>query len=164
MMIAVAIVSKKDNIMKIEKIVINDKEYDINDKIIEQILEIETVIERHSGKEIPLEKMHEAYSKIGMKVRKFRDSEIESALTGISTLIDEGKLRVSDEIILKIRAATKDNWEELDPNVRSIIASGMPKLKLEKNTMIMTGYIDPIRKFKVRGLLHETLVMQNELR
>jgi len=163
MMIATAIVSKKDDIIKIEKIIINDKQYDINDKIIHQILETEIVIERHSGKEIPLEKMHEAYSKIGMKVRKLKDSEVESALTGISTLIDQGKLKgISDEMISKIKSATKDNWEELDPIVRSIIASGMPKLEPEKNTMIMTGYIDPIPKFKVRGLLHQTLIVQNE--
>lgn len=162
MMTAIAIVSKKENIIKIEKLVINDKEYDINDKIIEQILETEIVIEKHSGKEIPLEKMHEAYSKIGMKVRKLRDSEIESALTGINTKIDEGTLRgVSDDIISKIRSTTKDNWEKLDPNVRSIIAMGLPTYEPENNTMIMTGYIDPIPKFKVRGLLHETLVMQN---
>ena len=163
MMVSTAIVSKKDDIIKIEKILINDIEYDINDKIIHQILETELVIERHSGKEIPLEKMHEAYSKIGMKVRKLKDSEIESALSGISTYIDEDKLEgVSDEMISKIKSATKENWEELDPNVRSIIGMAMPKLEPEKNTMIMTGYIDPIPKFKVRGLLHQTLVAQNE--
>lgn len=163
MMISTAIVSKKDDIIKIEKILINDIEYDINDKIIYQILETELVIERHSGKEIPLEKMHEAYSKIGMKVRKLKDSEIELALSGISTYIDKGNLKgVSDEMITKIKSATKENWEELDPNVRSIIGMAMPHLKPEKNTIIMTGYVDPMRKFKVRCLLHETLIMQNK--
>ncbi len=164
MMITLAIVSKKNDILKIEKLVINGKEYDVNDKIIEQILETETVIEKYSGKYIPLEKMHEAYSKIDMKVRKLKDSEIESALSGISVLISSGKLvGVSAEIIVKIKSATKENWETLDPNIRSIIAMGLPTYEPEKNTMIMTGYVDPIPKFKVRGLLHQTLVAKNEL-
>ena len=107
--------------------------------------------------------MHEAYSKIGIKIRKMRDNEIESALTKISTIIKEKKLYgVSDEIITKIKSATKENWNELDPNIRSIIAYGIPNLKLEKNTVVMTGYVDPIRKFKVRGLLYQTLIMQNK--
>ncbi|MGI0022873.1 MAG: AbiV family abortive infection protein, partial [Nitrososphaeraceae archaeon] len=62
MMYSIAIVSKKGDMITIEKIVINEKEYDTNDKIIEQILETETIIEQYPGKEIPLEKMHEAYS------------------------------------------------------------------------------------------------------
>jgi len=163
MMSSIAIVSKKEGVLTIEKITINEKEYSANDKIIEQILETETIIEKHAGKEIPLEKMHEAYSKIGMKLRKLKDSEIEEALSESKQIIEQNKFKASPEMISKMKEATKENWEELDPTVRSCIASCYhSKRKPEKNTIIMTGYIDPIRKFKVRGLLYRTLIMQNE--
>lgn len=163
MMYSIVTVNKKGETMTIEKITINKKDYSPDDKIIEQILETETIIEKHSGKEIPLEKMHEAYSKIGIKIRKLRDNEIEEAIKESHQMIEQDKFKASLEMISKMKVVTKENWEELEPNVRSCIAMGyQSKIKPEENTMVMTGYIDPIRKFKVRGLLHETLIMQNE--
>ena len=103
MMYSIAIVSKKEDVLTIEKITINEKEYSANDKIIEQILETETIIEKHAGKEIPLEKMHEAYSKIGMKLRKLKDSEIEETLSESKQIIEQNKFKASPEMISKMK-------------------------------------------------------------
>ena len=106
-MSSIAIVSKKEGVLTIEKITINEKEYSANDKIIEQILETETIIEKHAGKEIPLEKMHEAYSKIGMKLRKLKDSEIEEALSESKQIIEQNKFKASPEMISKMKESYK---------------------------------------------------------
>jgi len=63
-----------------------------------------------------------------------------------------------EEIIPKILSATKDNWEDLDPLVRSAISSGYGStLPIEENQIVMSGYVDPMRKFKVRGLIYQIL-------
>lgn len=162
MMSTLAIVSRKGEQFTIEKIaVITDKsdEYNFNDKIIEYILDTEMVIERFSGKDVPLEAVHEAYSKVGLKLRKLKDEEIEPAIEISKKLIKEDKFRgIPQELTPKILSATRENWEDLDPQVRSLIGSSYATtIPPEENQIIMTGTFDPLPKFKVRGMLYQTL-------
>lgn len=162
MMSTVAIVAKKDDKFSVEKIVImtdENDEYNISDKIIEKIIDTEMVIERFKGKEMPLEAVHEAFSKIGIKLRKLKDEEIEKAIEFSKDMIKQNKIKgMPEEIIPKILSATKDNWEDLDPLVRSVISSGYGStLPIEENQIVMSGYVDPMRKFKVRGLIYQIL-------
>lgn len=159
-MTTTAIVSKKGGNISLEKIIIiTDKadEYDFSDKIIEKILETELVIERFPGKDIPIEAAHEAFSKIGIKLRKLKDDEIELAIDYAKKVIDKVQ-GVQKDLIPKVKNTTKENWENANPMIRSLIATTyLSTLKPEKNTLILSSYSDPIRKFKIRDSIYQFL-------
>lgn len=164
-MTTMTIISKKKDVIKIEKIMINSKEYFPNDKIIEQILQTEPIIESVEGDEISLEKTHQAFAKIGLKLRKLKDSEIESAIKNAISLIEEGKVvGMSDETISKIKMVTKKNWDDQTPEIRSSIGTlfGSNIIK-DQNTYVTTGYYDPLEKFKVRGMIYKLLLHRNSV-
>lgn len=156
-MLTTAIVGWKEGKISLEKIMIitdDSIQYSFSDKIIEKILETELVIERFQGIEIPLEAVHEAFSKIGIKLRKLKEDEIEPAINhakGMASKI-EG---IPKDMIPKIMNTTKDNWETTDPSIRAMIATAyLGTLDPEENTLILSSYIDPIRKFKVRDMIY----------
>ena len=164
MMTTISLVNKKDNIIKIEKIMINGEEYSINDKVIEQILKTEIVIDAEPGKEISLEKMHLALSKIGLKMKKLRDNEIQPAIDNILPLINEGRINIPDEMKKQIKLVTLQNWNDQDPNIRMMIGQcfSISKIK-DEDTIVMTGQYDPLEKFKVRGMIYYALVIRNKM-
>ena len=159
-------INKKDGITTIEKIMINGNEFSVNDKVIEQIMKTETVIDAHPGKEIPLEKMHQALAKIGLKMRKLRDNEIQPAIDNALSMMDsDWKIEgITEEIIEQIKSVTKQNWENADPNIRAMISSfyGRHIIK-DEDTIVMSGPYDPIEKFKVRGMIYQMLMSRNEM-
>jgi len=162
MMSTLAIISKKDQQFTIEKIVVITDvadEYEFKDKIIDYILDAEMIIERFPGKDMPLDAVHEAFSKIGIKLRKLKDDEIIPAIEHVKKLIGENKLaNVPKETIQKILSATRENWEELDPDIRSLIGGSYSSLIThEENQIIMSSSIDPMPKFKVRGMRYQIL-------
>ena len=79
-MVATCTVSCEKGQYTIESFTINGKAYMSHHKIIEGILKTEQVIERHEGKTIPLDAVHEAFSKIGIKLRRLKDAEIKDAI------------------------------------------------------------------------------------
>lgn len=165
MMFAVSTINKKDKIIKIENIMINGEGYSINDKVIEQIMKTEIVIDAEPGEKIPLEKMHLALSKIGLKMRKLRDDEIQPAIDDALFMIEEGKINISDEMKEQIKLVTPQNWVDQDPNIRIIIGTNFScKILKDENTIVMTGQYDPLEKFKVRGMIYAMLVTRNKLR
>ena len=162
MMTTVAIISKENEKIIPRKIVIitdESDEFEFSDKIIEKILDTEMIIERFPGKTIPLEVAHQAFSEIGIKIRKIKDSEIEFAIALSKKMLDEKRIiDLPPELIPKMKEASKENWDELDPLVRSAISMSLSMtLPPENNQMIMSGYIDPIPKFKVRGMIFQIL-------
>lgn len=159
-------VSKKDGIIKIEKIMINGTEFSANDKVIEQILKTELIIDTHPGKEIPLEKMHQALAVIGLKMRKLRDDEIEPAISKAKLMIEQDRYRgMSEEIKQQIKLVTKQNWGDQDPNIRSLVGSAYgTNIIKDENTIVMTGQYDPLEKFKVRGMIYQMLMSRNEMK
>ena len=166
MMYCVTIINQDQQIIKIEKIMINGNEYSINDKVIQQILETELVIETQTGKEISLEKTHLAFSKIGLKIHKLRDNEIKPAIDNAISKIDEGKVEgITDEMKAKIKLVTKQNWDDQDVMVRSMIGTWFaPNIVHDENTLVMTGHYDPLEKFKVRGTIFQALVLRNDMK
>ena len=165
MMYCASIINKNDKIAKIERIMINGNEYSINDKIIHQILKMELVIDTQIGKEISLEKTHLAYSKIGLKIRKLRDNEIKPAIDNAISMIDEGKMeRITDKVKAQIKLTTKQNWNDQDVMIRSIIGSCFASnIVRDQNTLVMTGHYDPLEKFKVRGMILQILILRNDM-
>lgn len=165
MMLTMCGISKKEESIIIDMIMINGEIYSINDKVIEQILKTELIIDSKPGKEIPLEKMHQAFAEIGLKMRKLKDSEIEPAITQANSMIDQEKfVGLSKEMKQKIKQVTKQNWDDQDPLIRSMIGSAFNALVIkDENTLVMTGHYDPIQKFKVRGMLYQMLVMRNKM-
>ena len=164
LMTAVSIISKKDQIIKIEKIMINGDEYSINDKVIEQIMKTEIIIDAEPGKEIPLEKMHLTLSKIGLKMRKLKDDEIQPAIDNAHSMIEEWKINISDTIKRQIKLTTVQNWDDQDPNIRIMIGMCYYSEKIkDRNTIVMTGQYDPLEKFKVRGMIYGMLVGRNKM-
>ena len=112
MMRCVSIINKNDKIAKIERIMINRNEYSINDKIIQQILKTELVIDTQMGKEISLEKNPSCLFQIGLKIRKLRDNEIKPAIDNAISMIDEGKMEgITDKVKAQIKLTTKQNLE-----------------------------------------------------
>lgn len=121
-MYCVSVITKKDEIISINTIMINGKEYVTNDKIIEQILKTELIIDSQPGKTIFLEKTHQAFAQINLKIRKLRDNEIVPAIDNAISLIKNNKLvGITYKIKEQIRHVTKQNWHEQDPTLRSII-------------------------------------------
>lgn len=164
-MYAITIVNQKDKIIKIEKIMINGDEYSPNDKVIEQILKTEIVIDAEPGKTISLEKTYLAYLKIGLKLRKLRDSEIEPAISNIISMINENKIKgISKEMKEQIKLVTKQNWNIQDSAVRLMIGvSFANNVVRDENTYMMTGQYDPLEKFKVREMIYDILLLRNKM-
>ena len=138
MMYCVSVISKKDEIIKIEKIMINGNEYSINDKVIEQVLKTELIIETQTGKDVSLEKTHQAYSKIGLKLRTLRDNEIQPAIDSALLMIKEGKIEgITEKMKDEIKLVTRQNWDDQDPLVRSMIGTSYaPKIIQDENTFV----------------------------
>jgi len=153
-------------IMTIENIMINGTEFSVNDKVIEQIMKTEKIIDAHPGKEIPLEKVHQALAQVGLKMRKLKDSEIQPAIDNTRLMLDsDWKIEgITEEIIEQIKSVTKQNWEDADPNLRAMISSfyGHHIIK-DEDTIVMSGAYDPIEKFKVRGMIYKMLMSRNDM-
>lgn len=165
MMYCVSIISKKNKIFKIETIMINGVEYSVNDKIIEQIIKTEFIIESQLGKDISLEKTHEAYSKINLKIRKLRDNEIVPAIINAISMINNGTYDgIPEEIKEKVKLVTKKNWDDQEPEIRTLIGTSLSsKIIKDENTILMTGAYDPLEKFKVRGMIYDVIVNRNKI-
>lgn len=158
-------VSIQKGILKVDVIMINGENYSADDKIIEQILQTEMIIDAIPGKTIPLEKMHAALAEVGLKMRKLKDIEIEPAIKNAISMVEHGHYQgISDEIMQKIKQVTKKNWDYQDPTLRSMIGSAFARnIVKDENTIIMTGQYDPLEKFKVRGMILQMLLSRNEL-
>lgn len=158
-MIAMCIVSCEKGQYTIESFVINEKVYASHHKIIEGILKTEQVIERYKGKTIPLDVVHEAFSKIGIKLRRLKDTEIKDAIAMAKNAVIKNSIEnLSDDMKKNILQATETNWTRLSPSIRSIIGTIYLRPVITPRTMPMTEYYDPMEKFKVRGLIYETIV------
>ena len=165
-MYCMSTIIRKDRTISINTIMINGKEYVTNDKIIEQILKTELIIDSQPGKTISLEKTHQAFAQINLKIRKLRDNEIVSAIDNAISLVENDKLiRITDKIKKQIKQVTKQNWHEQDPTLRSIIGGAFAShIIQDKNTLIMTEPYDPLEKFKVREMILQILIARNKIK
>ena len=158
-MLAGCLVSCEKGQYTIESFTIKGSTYVSNHKIIESILKTEQVIERHKGKTMPLDAVHEAFSKIGFKLKRLKDSEIEEAIIMAKNAVTTNSIEnLSDDMKKDILKATKTNWVKLSPDVRSLIGTIYLHPVITPRTIPMTGHYDPMEKFKVRGLIYETIV------
>ena len=158
-MLAGCFISCKKGQYTIESFVIKGITYVSNHKIIESILKTEQVIERHKGKTMPLDAVHEAFSKIGFKLKRLKDSEIEEAIIMTKNAVTTNSIEnLSDDMKKEILTATKTNWIKLSHGVRSLIGMIYLRPVITPRTIPLTGHYDPMEKFKVRGLIYETIV------
>ncbi|MDI1495947.1 MAG: abortive infection protein [Cenarchaeum symbiont of Oopsacas minuta] len=175
MTVVIATIKKEDKQLTIEKISINGNKHYTTDKIIDQILDSEKIIDKYPGMEISMENTHQAFANIGFKIHKATTKEIESALIKCNEMIKTGEIESAlstfkntidfeekRNIIEKIKNAKIENWDELEANIRLLICTlGIPS-DLDPKTILMSSHVDSIKKFKVRGILYSVLKMLSE--
>ena len=170
MMSAIAVIKKENSQLTIEEVTINGNKHYTTDKIIEQIFDTEIIIEKYPGKEILMENMHQAFAEIGFKIHKATTDEIESALVKCKKMIKAGEIesvlvefknmiKFGDQknIITKIDNAKKENWEDLDPEIRLLIYVIGGPVNFDPKTILMPLRVESLRKFKVRNIVYNTL-------
>lgn len=163
-MVALCMASCEKGIYVLEKFSINGDEYISTHEIIENILKTEEVIEKHKGKTMPLDAVHEAYGKIGIKLKKLKDSNIVDAIIEAQKIINENRITgLSDTIRQGVLEATEINWNKLEPNVRCFIGATY-LAKIEQGAMSLTGFYNPIEKFRVRNMIYHTLKLNEEFK
>lgn len=161
MMWACLVVSKEDNALKFEELTINGDVCKAYDSRIGAILDTELVIDRLPGKEAPLSAFSEAFSKLGIKVRKLRDEEIGFALENAHKMAKNGQLvHYPPDMVESITNATVDGWNDMDPDVRSVVAS---MYVADPTVVVLSGYTDPMRKYKIRVGVWQTLCAQKAI-
>ena len=83
-----------------------------------------------------------------------KTGEIESVLFGLR---DKIKSQERKDIITKIDNAKKENWEDLDTEIRLLIYSIGGPVNFDPKTILMSLRVESIRKFKVRNMLYNML-------
>ena len=169
-MVATAVIKKENGQLTIEEITINGNKHYTTDKIIEEIFDTETIIEKYPGKEILMENMHQACAKIGFKIHKATTDEIESALSKCKKMIKTGEIesvlfgskntiksKEQKNIITKIDNAKKENWEDLDTEIRLLIYSIGGPVNFDPKTIRMSLCVKSLRKFKARNIIYNRL-------
>lgn len=163
---AIVVMNKNEDTFKIEKIIINQYEHNFDDPIIKNVLKIESVIEKHKGKEISSDIMRDAFAEIGLRIRYLKDDEIEPAINNVKRLIGENKIMnvslLPIGVIPKIKLATKETWSGLDLATRSTICL-LSGIQLNDHTILMAEDPRTIHKFKVRDILYQNLLMLHNL-
>jgi len=161
MMWACLVVSREGGAVRFEELTINGDTCKAHDSRIGAILETELVIDRLPGSEAPLSAFSEAFSKLGIKVRKLKDEEAGLALENAQRMAENGQLaHFPPDMVDSIRHATREGWDELAPDIRSLIAS---MYVADPTVVVLSGYTDPIRKYKIRLGIWQTLCAQKAI-
>ena len=169
-MSAIAVIKKENGQLIIEEMKVNGNKHYTTDKIIEQIFDTEIIIEKYPGKEILMENMHQAFTEIGFKIHKATTDEIESALVKCKKMIKAGeiesalvefkdmiKLEDQKNVITKIGSAKKENWEDLDTEIRLFVYLVGGPVNFDPKTILMSLRVESLRKFKVRNIIYDML-------
>ncbi len=160
-MFAFLIVSREGETLKLEKACINDEICDPHDSRIGAILETELAIDRLPGKEAPLSAYSEAFSSMGLKIRKLADEEICPALENARRMDENGQLACLPQgMVDSIRQATREGWDDLDPDVRVSIAT---MYVADPTVIVLSSHPDSVRKFKIRQAVWQTLCLQKAM-
>lgn len=154
-MFALVIVSGEGNLLKLEKACINGEVCDPHDSRIAAILETELAIDRMPGKEAPLSAFSEAFSKLGIGVRKLGDGEIGPALENARRMAENGQLAYFPrDMVDAIRHATVEGWDGLDSDVRNAVAI---MYVADPTVVVLCSHPDFVRKFQIRQTIWQTL-------
>lgn len=160
-MFAFLIVSMEGETLKLEKACINGEICDPHDSRLGAILETELVIDRLPGRDVPLSAFSEAFSRLGIGVRKLGDEEIGPALENARRMADNGQLaHFPQDMVDSIRNATVEGWDTLDSDVRNAVAI---MHVADPTVVVLCSHPDSVRKYVVRQAIWQTMCLQKEI-
>jgi len=152
-------ISKEGFRIVCKKITVNGVEYEAHDSRIDALLGVEEVLTRWHGPEVSVERIVEAFAKIGVGIYMLRDAEVENAIRMTNEGVEAGRLPLPREIADDVRAATRGGWGSLNPLARAYIATVYKK---KTNALVLSSAVDPIRKSKIRDMAWEALTRWKE--
>lgn len=121
--------------------------------MIERIIRTETVIERCSGKTIPMNLCIEALSVIGIKCKMIKQNEISVAIRVTKEAIQQGFVECPNEIARQVCAIKGvEEWDDIGSILRSAIASIYGPKKYSGYDIYLTP-IPNMPKFECRRLV-----------
>ena len=139
------------------KIICDNKSntFTFNDRLIELLIESEIVIERESGNTISIPTMHEAFSKIGIKVHILSNDEINIAIKITKKHADI----LPKNICEQIKDISYSNWDNLLPDIKNIIITFFQtEHPTSKNEIILSGSNSMMDKSKIRTIIYLKLL------
>lgn len=136
-------------------------DYKFDNAVLERILRTEVVLERVKGKDVPISKFVEALSKIGVKAKVLKLSDIPDAVKYTNELIKDNHIEknqyFTSDVISEIKSLIDSKqWDNISSISRTTISIVYGRVKYPGYNM----YIVPserIEKFKCRKLILESI-------